>query len=473
MARAKSVLTFVTGVPGVGKSWRQVYYIIKEIIPDMPKDGILYTNLPLKKDEFASHFKDETLKERIVIISDEEQKLWRDSKKFKSSSKDNTVVVKIESSLKSSSGVPSYGASEPDYGESTKAFVCEESEEKEDDKPSELLGPWSYFKGKKTSNCVLILDEIHELCRNTDPQFYKDQWEEFLATVRHLGFMSVEFLTQAEAEVARVIKSRAGVKVSLEDNESELDPFFKIPLSDWYNLKAKYVGKYTKTFLESTYKKKDGRWSRKALLEIRRSIDSFYFRFYDSFNHTVGTTSTDKHEEKKPFQKHSFIGLHWWFIKRNCIALIYKLAICLFFLWVMSGGYKTILSSFIGGMSKSAITQQTKKTVENDTDDSSNVRENMGKKENKESIKQVPKVEIIEKKLSPELLPEPVPEPVPEPEPEPDPEKIVFISGENIMTDLGRFLSVGDKINDKEILSIDFNKRGFYDEDNNFNSFAR
>ena len=412
MSRAKSVLTFVTGVPGVGKSYRQVYYLITEVIPEMSVDCKLYTNLPLNIDEISHHFKDSTLKERIVIIPDEEQKHWRDSKKVKG---------------------------------------------------AEALGPWTYFRDKQTSGCILILDEIHELCINTDPQAHRDRWEEFLATVRHLGFMSVEFLTQAESEVARVIKSRAGIKVSLEDNESELDKFFKIPLYDWYNLNAKYTGTYKKSFLESTYKKKDGRWDRSPMKVIRRYIKPEYFKFYDSFNHTAGTeTTADKHTEQKPYEKHSFIGMHLWFLKRNFIELIYKTTLVLGLLWfAFGGGYQLIFNSFMDGVTKSMIKDDetgTHASKASESIDSTTSGSAQNTDNNDEASLESDSVDTAESE---------------DIEDESSLDKIVFISSSYIMTDKGKVLHVGDDFNGNKILKINYYKRGVLCSDTNFYTFDR
>lgn len=430
MGRAKSVLTFVTGVPGVGKSYRQIYYIIKEIIPELREDAKIYTNLPLVKEKFVEYFEDESLNDRLVLISEEEQKGWRESKKIKG-------------------------------------------------KADDVLGPWSYFRDKETSGCAFILDEIHELCRNTDPQAHKDRWEEFLATVRHLGFMSVEFLTQAEAEVARVIKSRAGIKVSLEDNESMLDKIFKIPLSDWYNLDAKYTGKYKKSYLESTYKKHDGRWSRKPMKSIRRYIDPKFFPFYDSYNHTAGTeTTATKHEEIKPFQKHSFIGIHWWFIKRNFIELIYKgVLICFFFWFILLGGFQYCFTSFVSGLSGSLMNSKNTdltpeeiktKQIENleFAKEVESKRKNQEQELKKMDSKESEQKETVQNKEVFKTVVEPV-------KVKPLLSKIVLITDHYIMTDDGKTLNVGDLFNKKKILKIDYIKRGIIDEDNNFTGFNR
>ncbi len=303
-----------------------------------------------------------------------------------------------------------------------------------------------------------------------------------MATIRHLGFMSAEFLTQAEAEVARVIKSRAGVKVSLEDNESQLDKFFKIPLSDWYNLDAKYTGTYKKSFMERTYKKNDGRWNRTPMREIRRYIKPKYFGFYDSFNHTAGTeTTASKHEEQKPFQKYSFWALHWWFIKRNFVELSYKLTLCGILFWFfILGGFNTCLNTFIGGFKNSL---STKVQVHEDVNISNkkaeeNLRfskelEAKNKKNNKQGLLKNEPLSSNETGKNTKKNTKVLPKEKPPEEATPEQEKIVFLTKTYIMTDQGRTLQVGDKLNGKKIKLIDYKKRGVEDEDNNFIGFTR
>jgi hypothetical protein len=416
MARSVSILNFLTGVPGVGKSWRAIWYLINEVIPELGENSKLYTNLPLNIPAFVEHFKDETLSERIVLIDNDEMRLWRESRKSK-----------IE---------------------------------------DQMLGPWTYFADRECSGAVFILDEIHELCNKKDPPKYREKWENFLATIRHRGFKFSEFLTQDEMAVATEIKNRAGIKVALEDNESELDGTFKIPLFDWYNLIACYTKKYKKSFLEKTYKKESSRWARKPMKEVRRYIDPEYFKFYDSFNHTSTTEeegSKDKHEEIKPFEKLGFLKTHFWFFGRNFFSLFSRSAIAVFLVWLLLlGGLQTLMTK--GVQSLTALSKPSQSTRQKSTP------------EKQEKILEYAK-ELEEEKKANEMVSEVKQDPLPNQHtneinklPLQAPEvvvksplddiKIVMITNKYFMTADGLIHRVGDRIGEIQIMVIDYPKRG-------------
>ncbi len=430
MSRAKSVLTFVTGVPGVGKSWRESFYVVTEIIPELAEDSYIYTNLPLIKEVFVKHFKDESLYDRIVLIDNLEMERWRVSK----SQKD----------------------------------------------PKKMLGPWSFFEGCKTSGSVFILDEIHELCNKKDNPRYRERWENFLATIRHLGFKSAEFLTQDEAAVAVEIKNRAGLKICLEDNESELDTFFKISMFDWYNLIAGHTRKYKKSFMECTYKKRGSGWTRKPMKEVRRYIDPLYFKFYDSFNHTSTTTEqgeAQKHEEKKPFEEHGLIGIYWWFLKRNCFNLGSRFVVLGLFMWITCfGGMALMIDQGIKSMVNAQKGMQKSNTKKKDSKKNTEVggagpmqKQNDSKKEaaarpgNDEMIAIVEDPETgaaVEVALPVALPVEIIPQ-------------IVMMTADYIMMDSGLVLEIGEDFRGSKLVRIDFKKRGVYTDDKVFHSINR
>ena len=147
---------------------------------------------------------------------------------------------------------------------------------------SGLSGPWDYFKGVDLKYAHIAIDEIHEIVRSDLPEEVYAKWDEFLGTIRHRG-CTIEGITQDISLVSKCFISRCSLRYELVPVEDLRDPFFNIPVYDWYQLKAAFFGDYHKTvFMLEFMKQGNGKFRK---MHTRRfTIDDFYFPFYNSYS---------------------------------------------------------------------------------------------------------------------------------------------------------------------------------------------
>ena len=62
---------------------------------------------------------------------------------------------------------------------------------------------------------------------------------EWAGEVRHRG-CTVEFLSQHETKVHSIIRNEASLKRYMFNGEDRRDPWLKVKMGDWYNLRAKF-----------------------------------------------------------------------------------------------------------------------------------------------------------------------------------------------------------------------------------------
>ena len=140
-------------------------------------------------------------------------------------------------------------------------------------------GPWAFFDGKSLADTHIAIDEIHEYAGAGAEGSYLAQWQKWLGTIRHQG-ATIEFLTQNEAKVARVIKHESGLRRELMHSDERPDPFFHIELGDWYELRAKLTGTYLAAVWETLGREANGRFirERSAFITFFRAILSCTIR---------------------------------------------------------------------------------------------------------------------------------------------------------------------------------------------------
>ena len=143
-----------------------------------------------------------------------------------------------------------------------------------------LSGPWDYFRGRDLRYCHIAIDEIHNFVNSRCSSDYLQKWDEFLGELRHRG-CTFEGLTQDITTVDQVLVGRASLRYELVPAEDLRDPFFKISLSDWYQLKASLLRDFHKTVFVYEKRKTDSRW--KLNHTYRFLILPEYFKFYNSY----------------------------------------------------------------------------------------------------------------------------------------------------------------------------------------------
>ena len=329
-----SVIVITTGEPGAGKSYiRAARFLVDDFL--MNTDGIHISNFPLNVEAIASE---------VAAKKNRFNKSF-----FARFIKRRSVITKADI-LK-------------------RIFII----------PDDVLatwrnqtsGPWDYFSNSDLRGCHIALDEIHEIISLSKNQDYIDKWDEFLGQIRHRG-CTFEGLTQDLKAVHPCLVNRAGLRYEIYPAENTRDPFFKILMYDWYQLKAAFTGDFHKTIFQLEKKKSgSGKW--RVNHSRRFLIIPEYYKFYNSYSasHQERENSSDPIDDNRTpqyeFQKLSRTGVLFWFIRKNLISLILRLFAIITFMWILLfGGLNKILIFFtrsITSVSSSSVAPTKKNTI--------------------------------------------------------------------------------------------------------------
>jgi hypothetical protein len=304
---ARGVITMTTAPAGSGKSYRRgPHFLLTEFLPQ--HEGVHWSNLPLYADKLAEEMAKRTgkpvseFRDRIQLIPPEVLQAWRE------------------------------GSS----------------------------GPWEFFADKDLQNAHVAFDEFHEFCGTNKSRQLREKYQFWFGQIRHRG-ATIEVISQSPEKIAREIHYEAGVQLSLVNSEDRRDPWFRILLGDWYELRAKFLtGKYQSAVWEIEERKAKGKWVQEDSRVFW--LDAFYFQFYDSYSKpTDGNKKAIA--QKREFEKRSAMSLLWWFVKRNCVKLAIRAAFVGFLIWFVSGGLTWAMRSSIT-MSNEMVAKSMKQAAE-------------------------------------------------------------------------------------------------------------
>ena len=206
--------------------------------------------------------------------------------------------------------------------------------------------PLTFFKEINLDGCRIAIDEIHNFIGTASPKQIAQEWKEFLGEIRHRG-CEFEGISQSESKVNKVVRDEAGLKRRLFNDENKPDPFFFINMHDWYQLKAAFfTGLYVPTIWQQDYTEVHGKW---AVTTVKTfTLDPQYFPLYDSYSapHSGGNKSEGK---KHPFETKTKVQLILWFLVRNASALLFRLGVFVFVIWLtFFGGGNFCIKHFMG-----------------------------------------------------------------------------------------------------------------------------
>lgn len=205
-------------------------------------------------------------------------------------------------------------------------------------------GPWDFFVGKDVTGLHLAIDEGHTVCGRHHSVPHRKRWMEFLGEARHRG-LTVEFLTQDAMKLAKEIEREAGTLFSLVSGAKRRDPVLSIAMEDWYELRAAFVtGKYTSRTWRIEHRKQKGRW----IAEETRSwpLEPRYFRLYDSYDAPKHGGEAATNPPQREFERRSKTGLVLWFIEKNAIRLLPRMAAGIFiFYMAFLGGAESLMAN--------------------------------------------------------------------------------------------------------------------------------
>lgn len=289
-----SVVILTTGVPGCGKTYvRCARFLVDDFLPE--QSGIHYSNFPIDVD----------------VVADVVSRRMSSKSSFLFGRKPRVV---------SPDDVKARIRVIPDV--ILQAWKNEQS------------GPWDYFEGVDLKYAHIAIDEIHNFMSNMHSLEHLKKWDEFLGEVRHRG-CTFEGLTQSASQVSNILTRRAGVCYELVPAEDLRDPYFHIPMLDWYNLKAAFLGHLHKTVFMVEKRLQGRTW--KTNHTSRFFIVPEYFKYYHSFNASLSEKESGVSDEGRAvqyeYEKRGRISLLFWFIRRNFLSLFWRIGLVSFIVW--------------------------------------------------------------------------------------------------------------------------------------------
>lgn len=283
MSRLEAVVCYTVGEPGAGKTYRRcAVFLGDQFLPNTT--GHVYTNYPINIDAMCEHASrmskgrqsPEQIRERIHIIPDDVMRSWR----------------------------------------------------------LQQSGPWDYFRDRDTQGALIAIDEIHNFCPAQGCKTQK-QWEEWLGEVRHMG-AQCEFVTQDPGKCHKLIERHTGIRRRIEKDEHRCDPFLKIPMSYWYELKASWTGSYEPKNWEVEQRRLMSKWVTRR--NIRFRFDPQYYELYDTLSAPIAGGGLAAAEQvEREFQRRSRLGLHWWFFMQSPGRFLLALLVIVFLFLAFSG----------------------------------------------------------------------------------------------------------------------------------------
>jgi len=296
MTRQRAVTTLTTGVAGAGKTYtRASRFLVDEFLID--ETGLIVTNFPLNVENITAEISKRTGREaeevskRIVIIPRDVELTWH---------------------------------KDINQGGS---------------------GPWEWlydnYSTEQLSGAHIAIDEAHHVCGVEHSGQHKKAWKAFCGELRHRG-MTIEFLTQDIAKIAKEIEREAGLWIQVTDEGSRRDPWFRIPLYEWYQLLAKMTGTERSGIWETELQKDGRRW--RVSLEKRYSRDPKYYKFYDSF--AAPKEGGEGVKPKRLWEQKSAFSLWLWFVSRNFVQLASRFTVVGMLVFFAMGGGRLVIDKY-------------------------------------------------------------------------------------------------------------------------------
>lgn len=325
-----SVITLTTGVPGAGKTYvRAARFLVDDFLVN--SNGIHISNFPLNIDAIA-----ETVYGKFHCGG----KISR----FFNIKRNKITLDDIKNRIEI---IPDIVLQSWKWGRS---------------------GPWDYFRGRDLRYCHIAIDEIHNFISLNSSLEVEKLWDDWLGELRHKG-CTFEGLTQDITLVNSVLVGRASIRYEIVPGETLRDWFFKIPLGDWYELKASLTGFYHKTVFEVEKRKSDRRF---VTNYVRRFlILPEYFKFYNSFSSSLSEKADGVDDENRAplyeYQKRSRLGLLLWFVRRNFFSLFVRFSVIFFIFWLLFlGGLSFFMNKIISICTKATTISLEKKVSSSD-----------------------------------------------------------------------------------------------------------
>ena len=307
------LIMYTSGRGGEGKSYRRGgEFVLNEFLPDFGEDSVLHCNYPIKFDE------------------------WVDCKGVT-----RPGLVEIAKNK--------HNIDEDEVRRRIQLFPEDEIDAwlQWNNNSGRVDGPWTYFADNKINidKAHIAIDEIHNFVPVVGGNDIALEWARWLGEIRHEG-ATIEFLTQADSKVHKTIKDHATIRLEIESSVHRRDPFFKVPLGDWYSFWTIFGRAYKPSSWQITKRQTGGKW-------VQEVAAPFWFKdeiygIYDtnskpqSGQGKAGTGRKLAHERLTKGKLFGwFLGNHWWrFIFNRLVATI---AFIVGF-FVLSLNFQTVLA---------------------------------------------------------------------------------------------------------------------------------
>jgi hypothetical protein len=311
-----AVISFTSGVPGVGKTLKRcAVFLATDFLPN--QTGLHISNFPVKREplcEWVSRkygLDYDALMERVVVIPEEVHRMWTERVE-----KDGTVPA----------GPWNYFLPNDE--------AAREKQLQRDPIARELEEKGLARRISDLEGAHFAVDEYHEMVPQTKGVINRRYWSKWLAMVRHVG-CTVELISQNFDDVHKEGTSRVEVQWQIVSRCEEGDPFFGIRLYDWYQFKAKLMGKWNPASVQKRLRK-DGRTWHVVDREIFWCGEPWY-SFYDSYNSPLDAGAKAGKKSEMEWERFSWLRLLGWFIGRNVFKLVPRLAFACFIIFCLHG----------------------------------------------------------------------------------------------------------------------------------------
>jgi hypothetical protein len=208
-------------------------------------------------------------------------------------------------------------------------------------------GPWEYFHGIDLTGCHVAIDEIHNFCGKETAGKIRKLWSEWIGEIRHRS-CTVEFLTQAPSKVAREIEREAHLRYRIVNQEEERDPFLRIRMQDWYELRGAWMfgRKYIPTLYTYVEREVLGKWK---IVESRPHLRTGeYYASYDSYSAPIAGTGHGGSPPVRVCEEKGRLATTVWFLLRYKLRMVAVLLCVLAAGWLtFGGGIGTIIQTSV------------------------------------------------------------------------------------------------------------------------------
>lgn len=318
-----STIILTTGQPGSGKSYTRVKWLVTDFLPN--ETGVFITNLPLNREKIAA---------------DLAVRLGRDEKHFL----DRMIVIPMDE-LRTWENLQNATKDDLKKQRENRSFI-----------------PFEYFKSFELKNAHICIDEFHLYFSTSSPLPLRQCWNDFFAEIRKLG-CTFEAVTQDLSLIPKDFVGKVGTRYDHLPFGNTRDPFFHIPMADWYELRTGFTGASEQKMAVVEYIKTTSftggvKWKQQAAEKF--NIEADIYQYYNSYQRNdtgeVGGRVT-------PGQR---LGrkVVFWFLRRNFPRIFFFLLVVGLCIWFfLGGGMLWSMSQFIGLMGRFQKANTEKKAV--------------------------------------------------------------------------------------------------------------